>query len=417
MAKYLNGASPVLVKRVLVKRVWIKIVCLRHSWLGRDWLRPGRFRVNLALSCGLLALLLGLNACQEAPEQAYDWHLPVGFPEPLVPQDNPMSSAKVDLGKALFFSQDLSFNQQQSCASCHQPNHAFSEGLTTAIGSSGQTLRRNTLALVNVAYNSTLTWAHSGLTRIEQQILIPMFNEDPIELGITGHESAVLARFQTPQYATLFTEAFGDNQVNFDRIVKALASFVRSLTSFNSAFDRYAYQGDDQALSASAIRGMDLFFSERLECFHCHGGFNFTQSSQHQNQRLDLRPFHNTGLYNEDGQGAYPQQDQGLIEVTLQDHDMGHFRAPTLRNVALSAPYMHDGSLTTLQEVIAFYAAGGRGPGMKSPIKDAFIQGFSLTADEQNDLLNFLQSLTDEQFGQSFDTEKSVNGDIVQSAP
>jgi cytochrome c peroxidase len=227
----------------------------------------------------------------------------------------------------------------------------------------------------------------------------------------------VLARFHTAHYATLFTEAFGDDQVNFDRIVKALASFVRSLTSFNSAFDRYAYQGDDQALSASAIRGMDLFFSEKLECFHCHGGFNFTQSSQHQNQRLDLRPFHNTGLYNEDGQGSYPKKDQGLIEVSLQDHDMGHFRAPTLRNVALSAPYMHDGSLATLQEVIAFYAAGGRGQGMTSPIKDVFIQGFSLTVEEQQDLLNFLESLTDEQFGQSFDTEEAAFHGVMQNTP
>ena len=381
------------------------------------WLKSKWMRVTVVLPCSLSALLLCLSACQEAPEQTYDWRLPAGFPQPLVPQDNPMTAAKVDLGKALFFSQDLSFNQQQSCASCHQPQHAFSEGLTTAIGASGQKLRRNTLALVNVAYNSTLTWAHSGLTRIEQQILIPMFNEDPIELGITGHESAVLARFQTPQYAPLFTEAFGDDQVNFDRIVKALASFVRSLTSFNSAFDRYAYQGDDQALSASAIRGMDLFFSERLECFHCHGGFNFTQSSQHQNQRLDLRPFHNTGLYNDDGQGAYPQRDQGLIEVTLQGHDMGHFRAPTLRNVARTAPYMHDGSLATLQEVLAFYAAGGRGQGITSPLKDTFIQGFSLTVEEQQDLLNFLESLTDEQFGQSFDTEKPLNSDAMFSAP
>jgi cytochrome c peroxidase len=402
-------------------------VCLKPVTSSLVWLRRqhqvqcGRsikwIRDSFALPCGLLALLLCLSACQKAPEQAYDWQLPVGFPEPLVPEDNPMTSAKVNLGKALFFSQDLSFNQQQSCASCHQPRHAFSEGLTTAIGASGQRLRRNTLALVNVAYNSTLTWAHSGLTRIEQQILIPMFNEDPIELGITGHESAVLARFQTAQYAPLFIEAFGDNQVNFDRIVNALASFVRSLTSFNSAFDRYAYQGDDQALSASAIRGMDLFFSERLECFHCHGGFNFTQSSQHQNQRLDLRPFHNTGLYNDDGQGAYPPGDQGLIEVTLQDHDMGHFRAPTLRNVAQTAPYMHDGSLATLEEVIVFYAAGGRGQGTTSPLKDIFIQGFSLTVDEQQDLLHFLESLTDEQFGQSFDTEKPLNSDTLLKTP
>jgi cytochrome c peroxidase len=173
---------------------------------------------------------------------------------------------------------------------------------------------------------------------------------------------------------------------------------VRSLTSFNSPFDDYAYRSNDAALSESQLKGMELFFSERLECFHCHGGFNFTQSSQHAFQQLDLRPFHNTGLYNIDGQGAYPETDQGLIEVTRDPRDMGRFRAPTLRNIALTAPYMHDGSLTNLDAVIAFYAAGGAGDGIKSPLKSAFMPGFVLTPEEHQDLKAFLHSLTDESF-------------------
>ena len=151
-------------------------------------------------------------------------------------------------------------------------------------------------------------------------------------------------------------------------------------------------------LNESAQRGLNLFFSERLECHHCHGGFNFTQSSKHQNQLLDLKPFHNTGLYNTDEKGAYPIVDQGLFEVSLDAKDMGRFRAPTLRNVALTAPYMHDGSLATLEQVIEFYAAGGRGQGINSPLKSPFVKGFELSPQDKQDLLAFLHSLTDKSF-------------------
>ena len=339
-------------------------------------------------------------ACEQpiSEQQKYNWQLPKGFPTPLVPADNPMSVAKVTLGKKLFFDVDLSFNQTVSCASCHQPQFAFAETKKTAVGATGQSHRRNTQSLVNVAYNSNLTWAHSELNQIEQQILIPMFSEDPIELGITGHENEVLQRFEAQHYSILFEYAFGESGTDFDKIVKALASYVRSLTSFASPFDDYAYQGIDDAMSDGAKRGMELFFSEKLECFHCHGGFNFTQSSQHENQRLDLRPFHNTGMYSTNENGAYPIYDQGLIEVTLQPHDMGKFRAPSLRNVEVSAPYMHDGSLATLDDVVEFYAAGGREHGAASPLKSPFLKGFTLALQQKQDLIIFLHSLTDRQF-------------------
>jgi cytochrome c peroxidase len=348
--------------------------------------------------CFILSSLLVACTPVTPTHTEYDWKLPKGFPSPLVPEDNPMTAAKVVLGKTLFFDTDLSFNQSTSCASCHQPKFAFSEPKKTAVGSTGQKHRRNSQSLVNVAYNSNLTWAHSGLNTIEQQILIPMFSEDPIELGITGHENEVLLRFEKQHYAKLFKDAFEDSQASYDKIVKALASYVRSLTSFASPFDEYAYQNKDGAMTDAAKRGMELFFSEKFECFHCHGGFNFTQSSQHENQRLDLRPFHNTGLYNVDNMGAYPLSDQGLIEVTLQNTDMGKFRAPTLRNVEVSAPYMHDGSLATLDDVIEFYAAGGRGQGINNPLKSPFLTGFELQLAQKQDLIAFLQSLTDQQF-------------------
>jgi cytochrome c peroxidase len=358
---------------------------------------PGSQFIKISFYFILSSFLL---ACEPPTfnQKEYDWKIPEGFPKPLVPSDNPMSTAKVALGKRLFFDVGLSFNQSISCASCHQPQFAFSEPQKTAIGASGQRHRRNTQSLVNVAYNSNLTWAHSGLNQIEQQILIPMFSENPVELGITGHESKVLQRFKNQSYSRLFKHAFDDGGVDFDKIVKALASYVRSLTSFTSPFDEYAYQSNDAAISDAAKRGMELFFSEKLECFHCHGEFNFTQPSQHENQRLDLQPFHNTGLYNIDNKGAYPVYDEGLIEATLDPYDMGKFRVPTLRNVEVSAPYMHDGSFATLEEVIEFYAAGGRTQGISSPLKSPFLVGFELKSGQKQDLVTFLQSLTDRQF-------------------
>nr|WP_091979105.1 methanobactin export MATE transporter MbnM [Pseudoalteromonas denitrificans] len=348
-----------------------------------------------------------LVACgQNKEHETYQWQIPKDYPKPQVPRDNPMTKAKVKLGRFLFYDKNLSANQTQSCASCHHQKNAFSENRAVSIGSTGQSHRRNALALVNIAYNKTLTWAHPSLDSIERQVLLPMFGETPVEMGITGNENEVLSRFKSVQYQNLFKNAFDDESVNFDKINKALSSFVRRLTSFNSPFDRYAYAMDDNALSVSQIRGMDLFFSERLECHHCHGGFNFTQSTAHEKQLLDRRPFHNTGLYDIDGKGSYPDTDMGLNEITLNKRDMGAFRAPTLRNIALTAPYMHDGSIHTLAEVIDHYAAGGkaiksvnkRNKNSKNQFRSPFVKGFEINEREKKDLINFLNALTDTSF-------------------
>ena len=355
------------------------------------------------------AIVLLLTACSK-PEPEYQWPIPEGFPQPVVPQTNAMSEAKIELGRYLFYDTALSANQQQSCASCHQQQHAFAELRKVSIGSTGQMHRRNAPALVNVAYNNTLTWAHDSLQHIEQQLLLPLFGDAPVELGAGGHEPQILQRLSRAPYPTLFDAAFDDETASFQRVVDALASFSRSLLSFNSRFDRYAYQQDDNALSAEELLGLNLFFSEKLECHHCHGGFNFTQATSHERQPLDRRPFHNTGLYYVSrpdlADKGYPQQDTGLSEVTLNPADDGRFRAPTLRNIAYSAPYMHDGSIATLSEVIDFYAAGGlitevngeQSDGRKHPGKSSFVRGFALSAEEKQALLAFLHSLSDEQF-------------------
>ena len=360
----------------------------------------------LVLSVPVSVAVLLSAGCDS--DSAYAWHIPGGYPRPVVPQANPMTTAKVELGRHLFYDTRLSGNGSQACASCHRREHAFSEPRERAVGSTGETHSRNALALVNVAYSSTLTWAHPEMREIERQLLMPMFGDDPVELGIAGREDEVLARFRgDPAYRELFEGAFpGARQLKFAHVVDALACFVRSLVSFESPFDAYAYGGRDDAISPEAVRGLDLFFSERFECHHCHGGFTFSQSSTHESVALLDVPFHNTGLYNVAGENLYPATDAGLADITADPRDSGRFRPPTLRNVALTAPYMHDGSLPDLDAVLDFYAAGGRnvdvgsdaGDGRANSRKSAFVQGFEMSAGERGELLAFLHALTDPSF-------------------
>jgi cytochrome c peroxidase len=355
-----------------------------------------------------LLLLVALAASGCARETPYEWHLPPGFPKPRVPEDNALTVEKVELGRHLFYDKRLSANGTQACASCHHQSHAFSEAAAIATGSTGQKHHRNSMALVNVAYTATFTWAHSGINTIEQQVLLPLFGDKPVEMGAAGHEQEILARLRSdPGYEKLFARAFPDSQerVTFDNVAKALASFVRTLISFDSPFDRYAYYGDDAALTQSQVRGMNLFMSERLECAHCHAGFNFSQFVTHESAAVSERSFHITGLY-PNSETYISGADYGLFAVTGQPADKDRFKAPTLRNIERSAPYMHDGSLATLNAVIDFYSAGGRvltdgpraGDGRAHPGKSPFIRGFTLTAQERQDLLAFLASLTDEKF-------------------
>jgi cytochrome c peroxidase len=271
----------------------------------------------------------------------------------------------------------------------------------------GAALRRNSPGLANVAYYRTLTWADRELSELEQQIRLPLFNQDPAEMGVAGHAEQVLARIANDaDYRRRFAAAFPDqaDPITWENSIKALASFCRTLISSDSAYDRYR-AGDHQALAPAALRGMRLFFSEELACHRCHGGFNFSGSTIGADPSIPA-PFHNIGLYNLDGQGAYPARDNGLAAISGRPQDTGRFRAPSLRNVALTAPYMHDGSVATLEEVIRLYEAGGRtithgpyvGDGRHSPLKSRLVSGFLLTDRERTDLLAFLESLTDTTF-------------------
>ncbi len=362
---------------------------------------------RLSLVAGLV--LVGLvGGCAEDEAEVYEWDLPEGVPAPPVPEDNPMSEAKVELGRHLFYDARLSGNGSQSCASCHFQELAFADGQPVSAGSTGEHTARNSMGLANAAYVSHYTWANPTLATLEQQILIPMFGEFPVELGLTGNEEEVLGRLRDePVYQDLFAAAFPerDDPFDFDAIRDALASFVRSMTSFDSPYDRFV-RGDEDALSESARRGLELFESEVAECHHCHGQLFFSVATQTENSEFTQVSFVNNGLYNLDGEGAYPPGNEGLYQFTGDPRDMGKFRPPSLRNIALTAPYMHDGSVATLEEVIDIYAAGGRviedgpfaGDGRANPNKSGFIPGFDITPEQKADLLAFLESLTDETF-------------------
>ena len=343
-----------------------------------------------------------------APAQTggWSWRLPANFPLPLEPAHNPMSTAKVELGRHLFYDVRLSGNGTQSCGSCHQQDKAFTDGLPTAIGATGEAHPRNTQSIINVVYSPTLTWANSSLLRLEVQMLTPLFGEHPVEMGINDQNKAqVLARFQNdPLYLPLFAQAFPDDSapITLNNIMLAISSFQRSIIAGDSRYDRYLQ--NKAALSAAEIRGRDLFFSEKAECFHCHQGFNFNDQVVHASTRgIDIQ-FHNNGLYNIGGTGAYPEHNGGIFELTGKATDMGKFRAPSLRNVALTAPYNHDGSVATLEDALANYAAGGRvitegahaGDGRLNPYKDDLIVRIDLTEAEQQDIVAFLKTLTDE---------------------
>ncbi|WP_437827571.1 MbnH family di-heme enzyme [Sorangium sp. So ce1153] len=339
----------------------------------------------------------------------YDWGLPPGFPVPKVPEGNPMSAAKVELGRRLFYDRRLSGNGTYSCGSCHAQELAFSDGLACAKGSTGQMHTRGSMSLANVAYLTTLTWGNPLIDTLEEQALSPMFGETPVELGLAGREDEMIERLQDePLYRDLFPEAFpGDGDpIRLDNITRAIGAFERSLLSYRSPYDRYRYDGDPSGMPEAALRGMDLFFSEKLECFHCHGGFNLSDSVQHDGTTFTEVMFHNTGLYNIGGTGAYPEGNAGVYEISGKEADMGRFRAPTLRNIAVTAPYMHDGSIETLEEVLDHYAAGGRtiesgpnaGVGSENRFKSELISGFDLTAEEKADVIAFLKTLTDEAF-------------------
>jgi cytochrome c peroxidase len=328
-------------------------------------------------------LLLGAAmaaAATSAQAQTYVWHLPPGVTSPPVPADNPMSPEKVALGRRLFYDADLSRDGTTSCGTCHEQHRAFTEGNASHPGVGGVPGRRNVMALANAAYFTPLTWADPGQHSLEEQMLVPLQGTHPVEMGMAGEDAELATRLSAdPCYRQMFAAAFPQTKgrIDVDAMGKALASFERTLISYDAPYDRF--RRGEAVLSPEAQHGMALFSS--LHCDTCHAGANFT----------DLK-FHNIGLYDQDGKGAYPARDHGLIEITENLSDEGAIRTPSLRNVALTGPYMHDGSVKSVADATRHHLDG------TSPLKDKALSGVTASEGDVRDLVAFLQSLTDQGF-------------------
>ncbi len=369
----------------------------------------GAHREHVIVLSLLLGGLFGFGCGEDAePVAPFELAIPVSFPAIAIPDDNQPSAMKIELGRHLFYDKKLSGNQTYSCGTCHRQELAFTDGLPVALGSTSEAHSLGSMSLANIGYAATLGWSNPVISSLEAQALIPMFGEEPVELGLSAlTEEELLDRLRTEDtYQTMFTEAFpeSDDPFTVANVVKAIATFERTLISADSPYDRFQ-AGDTTAMTEQQQRGMTLFFSETLECFHCHGGFNMSDSIVSPDFPFSEKPFHNNGMYNIGGDGSYPTN-QGVFELTGEREDQGRFKAPTLRNIAVTAPYLHDGSVSTLEEMLDLYAEGGRhivegenaGDGREHPNKSAFIAGFALNDEEKAAVVAFLHALTDEGF-------------------
>lgn len=323
-----------------------------------------KFNKNFFFS-GLLILSVGwkCSAPVEKPAQV-ERLLSVGVP---FPEDNPITAAKIAFGKRLFFDKRLSKNNELSCATCHQPDKAFTDGLTRSSGTNGSIAMRNAPSLFNAAYSKSYMYDGEVKT-LELQVLVPI--QDHLEMGSSMKE--VLQKLsKDPEYRRLARAIF-DRELDAYVITRSISTYERTLISRNSRFDRYK-KGEKHVLSSDEIAGWKLF-SEKLYCIKCHSGPDFT------NYRVV-----SNGLYKDYG------SDQGRFRINGLEKEKGTFKIPSLRNVSLTAPYMHDGSISTLKEVILHYSAGGA----EHPNKSPFIKSFHLTDLEINQLESFLKTLVD----------------------
>lgn len=295
---------------------------------------------------------------------------PPGLPAVPFPKDSPPTHEKIELGKQLFFDTKLSIDETVSCSSCHNPEHAFADTQVASRGAGGQQGARNTPTLINAAFQPYQFW-DGRVSSLEEQVLGPLQNKGEMGFSIP----MIVERLnRLPQYQSAFRRAFG-SPVTRENLAQALASFERTILSGNSAYDRYE-AGNPAALSRQAMEGMKLF-DGKAHCRHCHQGYNFSDGL-----------FHNVGV----GWNGNSFADEGRGAVTGISKDRGAFKTPTLRQVAQTAPYMHDGSLPTLEAVVDFYDQGGK----RNPHLDALIQPWRLTPQEKEALVAFLRSLSGE---------------------
>ena len=300
---------------------------------------------------------------------------PLGLDPVRFPDDNPQTPEKIALGKQLFFDPRLSADGTISCASCHNPELGWSNGLSFAFGIRGQTGGRSAPTVLNAAYSDTQFWDGRAAS-LEEQAKGPITN--PIEMG-SNFKQVTRVLKGIPGYVSRFQTVFGSGDITIDHVAAAIAAFERTLISGNSPFDRYKYAGDRSAMTRAQVRGMKLFRDkDGPNCAKCHRFDDFSADL------TDFR-FHNIGVGSD-----HPDPDKGREVVTGEAGDRGRFRTPTLRNIARTAPYMHDGRFATLEQVVDFYKKGG----VANPNLDPDIRPFELTDREENDLIAFLHALT-----------------------
>jgi cytochrome c peroxidase len=302
---------------------------------------------------------------------------PLGLPPVPVPAENPVTAETIDLGRRLFYEKRLSSDTSLSCASCHNPSIWFADGRIHSIGVGGKTGTRNAPTLVNAAYAPRQFW-DGRASSLEEQAGGPMANA--VEMN-QSYQITVAKLRADPSYRAGFERAFGPGPVTIGKIEKALASFERTLVSGNSPFDRYQYGGDKNALSPAAIRGLAIFRDEQKgNCASCH------TIGEKYGLFTDGK-FHNIGVgVNNEGNLT----DFGRYGETKVESEKGAFKTPSLRNIAKSAPYMHNGSLKTLGDVADYYAGGGN----SNPYLDERIKKMHISGRERADLVTFLEALT-----------------------
>ncbi len=339
------------------------------------WWIQGFYLLLLLQSC---ESVVGPNTVQGRGDLSNNTvQLQVGktFPRVEMPTDNPLTDAGIKLGRMLFYDPILSGDSTMSCSSCHLQKYAFGENKRFSTGIDMVKGDRNSMPLINSAWTIKFFWDGRAKS-LEDQALGPLNN--PIEMHLPWNKAEHRIR-STKRYPPLFKNAFGTSKVDSKRIAKALAQFERTLISDQSKYDR-VLRGED-TLTASELHGLNMFFSEKADCFHCHGNILFTDAL-----------FHNTGL-------EMNYMDKGKELVSHRKRDEGKFKTPTLRNLAFTAPYMHDGRFKTLEEVIDFYSERVQNsPNIDPLMKNAHRGGVHLTPSEKNDLIAFLLTLTDSSF-------------------
>ncbi len=329
--------------------------------------------------CGLVALGFSAVAAERRtrePAEAETVEVPLGLRPIFWPEDNPYSAEKADLGRLLYFDARLSSDGTVSCSSCHEPEHGFTDGRAVSTGIGGQQGGRSAPTVINRAYTLLQFWDGRAAT-LEDQVKGPLAN--PLEMTSEkslneAHESVVKRINGIPGYVKKFRSVFGDGDITIDHVAKAVATFERTVLSGNSPYDRYK-AGDKSAMSESQIRGLNVFV-KKAECDACHLGFNFSDES-----------YMNIGI----GMDR-PEPDPGRYAITKDEDDFGAFKTPTLREVEHTAPYMHDGSIKTLEEVVEHYDKGG----IPNPHLSEKMKPLKLTDQEKADLVAFMKALSGE---------------------